>query len=300
MPTQLRWLVSESASCLHAAALIAGGKRLADPRAAPALAEPCRELVATFHRFDLSLDRFLQHAVPLSAGVENDRQLAEVALRKTFGQQAADETRITAVAEAIRRLETPYRHELPGLVDELELRTRPLRDQWDARAPGMLHQLAQLTDQVLIVPTAEAILVQPAAGGGGAAHLAYNSIRIEAVLANPHDHLPEVVRLAWLVSQLNLDLPMLSENIHRDRLPMIAAIAMLRPVLTAAERVELVPDAEAAVESAIRAWEIDVRFTGEAQTLADIAAAWWATYQSTRPPLRVALEALDRMVEENG
>ena len=60
------------------------------------------------------------------------------------------------------------------------------------------------------------ILVQPVLGGAGAAHWLYNSVHIEAVLANPVAELPEVVRLGWLLAQLNFDLPMFVGDLLRE------------------------------------------------------------------------------------
>ena len=53
-----------------------------------------------------------------------------------------------------------------------------------------------------MLPQCDVLLIHPALGGAGEAHLAYNSVRIEAVLANPNADLPEVVRLAWLIAQV--------------------------------------------------------------------------------------------------
>ena len=47
------------------------------------------------------------------------------------------------------------------------------------------------------------------------AQLFYNSACIEAVDGEPVAGLSEVLRLAWLVSQLNADLPMYRGEIHR-------------------------------------------------------------------------------------
>src|SRR5439155_20152019 len=99
-------------------------------------------------------------------------------------------------------------------------------------------------------------LVNPALGGGGEAHLAYNSLRIEAVLANPNAELPEVVRLAWLIAQLQLDLPKYSDTIHADRLPQIARYAMLPPTLLAAEAVELMRFTPELIGQAISVWRL--------------------------------------------
>jgi len=136
------------------------------------------------------------------------------------------------------------------------------------------------------------LLVHPALGGAGEAHLAYNSVRIEAVLANPNAELPEVVRLAWLIAQLQCDLPKYSDTIHADRLPRIARYAMLPAALLAAEAVELLRFTPEMIGQAMTAWRLAVPQGIDA---AGVVNQWWQTYLETRPPWNVALAALDQM-----
>ena len=121
--------------------------------------------------------------------------MAEVALAKTIGRGNRFEATVSTLADCLAAVLAAQRSALPQLDDELALRELPLREQWEARGPGILTHVAQLTESGLYPEEAEVLLVHPALGGGGAAHLPYNSVRIEAVLANPHADLPEVVRL---------------------------------------------------------------------------------------------------------
>ena len=172
------------------------------------------------------------------------------------------------------------------------LRSRPLIEQWEARGPGLLKQIGVLTEENLLAEQSQVVLVYPALGGSGDAHLAYNQACIEAVLANPVAELPEVVRLGWLISQLQLDLPIYSEHVHRDRLPHIARFAMLPVTLAAAEYVELAKLSPETIRRAIEAWRLVVPpdVDGPATVL-----QWWQTYLETRPPWPIALAALDQM-----
>jgi hypothetical protein len=154
----------------------------------------------------------------------------------------------------------------------------------------LLIQFGRLTQCDLLVERADVLLVHPALGGGGAAHLAYNACRMEAVLANPHFQLPEVVRLAWLLAQLHNDLPLNQGNLSRDRVTTVGTLAAIPPVLMAAEEVELVRFDDATLRLALAAWHCgDVAI---AATLAN----WWSVYQQDRPPWPIALAALDRML----
>lgn len=59
---------------------------------------------------------------------------------------------------------------IPNLQQELELRVRPLKEQWEARGPGLLKTFANLTEESLLVEEAKVLLVHPVLGGGGEAH----------------------------------------------------------------------------------------------------------------------------------
>ena len=141
--------------------------------------------------------------------------------------------------------------------------------------------------------------MQPVAGGGGRAHIHFNTVRIEAILTNPNSQLPEVVRLAWMLSQLNLDLPDYQGTLTRDRTEVVGALALLPVVLSAGEEVELVRNDLATLVAAINGWECLDRADLKEKDLNEIAnnlLVWWETYQSARPRWSVALAALDRML----
>jgi hypothetical protein len=236
--------------------------------------------------------RFWAHLVPLAARINSRRQIVETAVVKTLGRGTRFEQIVSTLEADLAAVDAAMREALPQLTEELELRERPLREQWEARGNGLLAEIGRLTEPELLVPQCDLLLVHPALGGGGDAHLAYNSVRIEGVLANPVAELPEVVRLAWLIAQLQLDLPAYSDRIHAERLPHVAHYAMLPPTLIAAEAVELVRFAPDELKRAITAWGLAVPAGVDAAAL---VLDWWQTYQQTRPPWSIALAALDQM-----
>jgi hypothetical protein len=329
MSTQLRWLASHSASCLHLADGLRRQQRLVDPALFEAVAVPADELIRGIDAAGLPQGLW-EHLVALSTGIENNRQLAETALIKTVGRSNVSEVSVTRLAGWIADLESAMQIAQPRLVDELALRGGPLREQWEARGPGMLYHVGRLTEPLLMVPNADVVLVYPAYGGGGRAHLLYNSVRIEAVLTNPIPELPEVVRLAWLLAQLNIDLPAFSENLRPQRRNKIAQLAMLPVTLRAAEEVELARCDPAAIQLALKAWDVPASRVpierqnetspqpesdwglGEATAstpnsssadaardqsdLANVLLEWWQTYVESRPRWAIALLALDRML----
>jgi hypothetical protein len=308
MPTEVRWLASASASCYHAVELLQRTGHLNDVKLESALRPVLRNLADFLADASLPSERFMEHAVPLSVGIHGARQLAAAILTKVAGprRNAQWEPRLAGI---LQQMESQFHEVVPGLVDELALRAAPLREQWDARGPGLLTQIARLTEPILVVPAADVVLVQPLEGGGGRPHLLYNSVRIEAVLANPVAELPEVARLAWLISQLNADLPMHQGDLQRSRLNEVAALAMLPVALAAAEEVELARNDKRGLILAIESWYLPLQAASPADgsdaeasrmkgplEIADTLASWWRTYLDGKPPWNVALAALDRML----
>ncbi|MBI3838674.1 MAG: hypothetical protein HY288_12170 [Planctomycetia bacterium] len=288
MAIELCWLASTAASGLHAAAAMLKGAAPVDSKMSAALAEQVRGLRADLQVWGVEIELVFEHLIPLSVRFDSPAQLAEVTVTKLFGSQKPP----AAAANLARRLvalNTAFQEAFPRALEELELRAEPLRGQWEARGPGLLATVARLTEVDLIVESADVILLQPVVGGAGAAHWLYNLVRIEAVLVNPIAELPEVARLGWLLAQLNLELPKYQGSLQRDRLAQLWPLAMLPPVLAAAEAVELARNKVETLAAALLAWQT---LTVEPAKLMQ----WWETYQAARPPWTVALGALDRML----
>ena len=293
----VRWLASVSASCLHAASVAARGARLADARLAAALAAPAASLAGELQASGLDPQAFFEQAVPLAADFDNKVQLAERVLSKLRGpgDHAALAGRLAAW---FAQLEAAFQGAVPGAVDELELRSGPLREQWEARGPGLLAAIGRRTEPGLLAEAAEVVLVYPVAGGAATPHLASNKVVIEAVLTNPWAELPEIVRLGWLLSTLHHDLPMYSESISPGRLTRLAKLAMLPVALDAAAEVELAPGGPAPLAAAIAAWGLAER--PAADSLANALERWFRTNEDSRPAWSVALAALQQLVEGDG
>ncbi|HEV3079055.1 MAG TPA: hypothetical protein VG099_00545 [Gemmataceae bacterium] len=133
--------------------------------------------------------------------------------------------------------------------------------------------------------------MHPVLGGGGTEHLPYNSVRLEAVGVDPVAELPEILRLAWLLSSLNLDLPRYSEHLRPGRLTQIAGLAMIPVVLSAAAEIGLDGALEAKLPQTLALW------MGMAENgAAGILSAWWDSYRTRRPAWATALQALDQLL----
>lgn len=295
---QLTWKASESASALHAARVAAEGWPLAPPGLTTALAPALDQLPAAMPaELPQLLAVLLEQA---AAGIEQNHALAERTLMRLAGRGAATDAAVSQLAAWVSEIERQYYEWHRGrgkqqLVDEIVTRTPPLRDAWEARGPGMLRHVARITEEWVVAPAGTVVMVLPAVGGYGTAHLPVNVVTLEAVLANPHERLPEVVRLAWLLAQLQMDLPAVAEQVPADQLSRIAALALLPAVLEAAAVVELAHYSTGDLQHALTAWRI--ASTAGASRLAGILDDWWRVYQSGSTRWPVAVAALAKLVD---
>ncbi len=291
---QINWQVSQSASSLHIARTVRDGFALTDEALASAMKQPAADLENAIIALQADGEYYWRHLIGLAADYAGNQQLAEIAWKKTSRREVQPQL-LRNVAAAIGSAEAALQSIRPQHDDEMSHRMRPLREQWEARGPGLLLAAARLTHPLIVAPTIRFITVYPACGGAGEAHHQYNAATVEAVLTNPHHELPETLRLAWLATQLNLDLPMFGELIRPERLPAVAGAAMAAVVLRAASELEMTTLTPQTLSHAIQAWRISAP---EMQT-ADLTAAimqWWETYDEGRPAWHVALKALDRML----
>lgn len=301
---ELSWKASEPANALYAASCLTAGLPVADTRLAEAFAPAADMLLAEFEACNAPADRLLPLLAALAArGVDDNRQLVEQAITKLAGSRSPLAASTVRLAGAVAGLKAAFHQAYRAvtaddsrpLADELLLRGRPLADEWNSRGPGMLLQIARATEQNVLPEAAEVSLAYPLVGGNGMAHRALNAVTIEAVLTNPVEGLPEVVRLAWLLAQLNLDLPMYADHISPRHRGAVGNWALVPVVLSAAEYVEIVRLSEQSVATALSAWRLadaDPLTTEKVPTL----MTWWQTYQGSGSSWAVALGALEQML----
>lgn len=168
---------------------------------------------------------------------------------------------------------------LPADDAETQLRIRPLREQWEARGPGLLGRLRTILPWLEFPHEVTVWLINPKVGGAGRI-LSPSEIEFEAVLANPWPMLPEVVRMAWLIACSSIS------DDHR------AAIGIIPAVVAAAEYVELARLDGTTIECALQHWHL------EANPAKDVSSAalmnWWEGNRSKVTDAAGWREALDR------
>src|SRR5690606_16751948 len=98
---ELRWIGGISVSAMHAASAVAVGRKLIDPALAASLSEPVKQLLTATEIAGEGKNQLLIQLAANSGGIENNQQLAEVALVKTLGRGQASAGAIQQLAYAI-------------------------------------------------------------------------------------------------------------------------------------------------------------------------------------------------------
>ncbi|MEO8269297.1 MAG: hypothetical protein ABI557_06225, partial [Aureliella sp.] len=196
---------------------------------------------------------------------------------------------------ALQQCRIQFEHSFPKFATEIALRSGPMRQLWEACGPGLLRLIERQTGQDVAVEEASVALVQPILGGFGYAHLSGNRIHLEALLTHSHPELPESLRIAWLLSQLDLDRAEYSEQINALRLRSVAGLAMLPAILCAGEELDLCRFSPELLTKAIELWYCPSQGL-TAATASSVTCLWWETFQASRPAWRIALTGLDRLL----
>lgn len=207
------------------------------------------------------------------------------------------------LAARLERIAQAFAERLPRLAIELPLRAGPLREQWEARGPGLLRRIARLASHDTNLDPALAdtrvLLVHPVCGGGGWS--ADGAVVFEAMLYNDVPALPEILRLGWLLAQtLGLGdaasaqlathsaahhtTEFASERGGRDGFAPSEhrQLALLPIVLAAGEYVELTRFDPATLKSAAEAW--CGLSNDDAARAAERLDAWWRSPPSGLAP----------------
>ncbi|RIK76707.1 MAG: hypothetical protein DCC67_13510 [Planctomycetota bacterium] len=292
MLDELRWRTSVSATALYAAACRAAGLTAADAALSAALDKASQRLADEVAAAGWPVVRALELLVALSAEIDNNRDLVGRAAARM--PAPASHASLVRLAGAVSDLEAALARHDPQLHESLPLRIGPLRQQWEARGPGMLLEIERLTEAAALPIAAEVVLVGPYVGGHGIACAPLNRVTAEGMLVNPLPELAEAVRIAWLLAQLNGDLPHYAEALSAERSAEVVAMAMLPAALAAAEAVELLQCNESALARSLSAWRLC-----DEPAAAPLAArlwTWWNAWLDRPHSWRVALAALERLL----
>jgi hypothetical protein len=293
-PIDLHWQASVPASCFHAAETLQRWPAVVEPALHAAITRPAEELQRALREEHIVPEVFWSHVIPLAADNRGMKELGAVTLTKVLGRNEVP-TRLLCFQGLLTDLMRAFTVALPDLPPTLAACIEPFRRRWQDHGRALLAGVARWTEPEVLVAEATVVFVHPTRGGGGNAHLPYNLARIEAVRADPVPELPEVLRLAWLLSMLNLDMPRYSDGITPHRLTTVAGLAMMPVVLSAAEGVGLSKYDEETLALAFRAW---LPPDDAPEAWRTTVQQWWDVFRTMRLPWPEALKALDRLLVE--
>ncbi len=295
------WKTSTSASCIHAARVIGDGLQIVDTELAAELLPQAEGLLRETARLCEDVmggdndDALLRALGTLSAQFENNRELARAALVRVFGQSETSDARVSTLAASVASLESAMMRVRPKLAEELASRTRPLREQWEARGPGLLHAMHRLGGAQLAPDSPEVVLVAPLAGGHGYAYPTTDRVVFEGLLTDARPDLAETLRLGWLIAQLNADLPAVAEAVGPLRAAQASALAAVPVALAAGEDLGLAAAGVEMLPTALEAWHC---VPGDPAPVAEVLHNWWSTYHDSVTGWPVAVAALDHMLAD--
>jgi hypothetical protein len=235
-------------------------------------------------------DRFFEHLPPLAAEFSGYREISRFALTRLIHSERA--ARLAApYAELLAEIADASVPHIKRLESALDEQFSSLQSTWEADGVALLDNVTLWTDRAIAADDLSVFGVAPVRSGGGAAYPAFNRVCIEIVGETSLPDLPEVVRLVWLVSQLNLDLPMFCEALTPRRAHWVTKLAMLTAVIAGWYNRDAGPLNELQIGTALGAWMGELP---EAAAILPALVQWWGVYCERRPAWPVALQALDQ------
>lgn len=297
--TRIRWEIGDKLSPLHAARWWAAGTSGVDAALAAKIAEPLGVLTKRLAASELDLESFWRCLIAASASGSNDQEACDAALMSAGIGELGLDACASAILTCLADTRLAYQERFPKSSQQLSLRARPIREQWDGYGAGLLRRIAKKTHESFIPKSAVCVLLSPYRGGDGDCDRATSTLWIEAVLTNPVPAVPEVLRLAWLLTRIGIGTMVLpttaaDENEDHQRASMVVALAGLPVVLDAACYLEVTSSPTVTtdlIDSAMQAWLGPME-----PAVVEILDKWWSQSEQLKPPFPVALKALDRML----
>ena len=291
----IRWRNDPQLSAIHAAYVVATNAFCVDRKTQQALVRPATDLndrllsaaidVATFWE-----QLFAEHAID-----PGNARACEIALIAAGCSELQLEQTAGAIANCLGECRLAFQRRFPKLSEQLELRSKPLKDRWNEAGLFLLSDIARQIWQDQPPDDwwpsrIDALLVQPMRGGDGNYDTESRKFWVEAVLTDIDPTVPEVLRVAWLLTQLAIEIQM-REKSSETVTGMPWALGAVPLVLSAGAKAGMTTGSELPIATALELWRL-----GD-ETTAGTIHQWWQEWQMSESPMPVALKALDRMLK---
>jgi hypothetical protein len=305
---QLHWKPNLSTSALHAAeACWRYPEQVNDPEVLSTmrpygerLGRWITELHAVEKHGPVEPQGFWDTLITTGSAIDSNRELAAAVLRNRQVLDT-DGSLGSLLADLITDVEAAFRQLFPRYDEQSAFRFRPLQEQWLGYGRGLMNQWKRLVRQDALVDRCTVIGLQPILGGFGKAHPDSDLVRIEAVLTNARPELPEVIRLGWLLAQMECES---SELFLRDvsvDLPTLIPLATIPSILAAGQELELTRCDSTHVALAIKHWHVSspcapLSETESPSKLASSLLAWWNSSERAQAPWQASVQMLAKQL----
>jgi hypothetical protein len=288
----IRWSADVEMSAAHAAYVVARGLPCADLKTEQLLVGPVTEINSRLLSSSIDVAAFWQRFLSETLDESEISRACTIALLSAGCSEMQVEQTSKAVANRLSDARRAFLQRFPKLREQLDLRARPLRDRWDTCGPGLLREVERQIWESSPpdnwwASRLSVVMVQPIRGGDGGYDADSEKIWIEAMLTDVDPAVPEVLRIAWLITRMAIETHTRERSADQP-LARPWALVSVPLVLTAAANLDLISRDRLPVQRAMELWQkadADV-----AETLSD----WWS--QWTDAPLPVALKELDQML----
>ena len=292
---KIRWVADPELSAGHAAYVVATGAPCTDSKTEQLLVGPVTDINNRLLSSSIDVAIFWQHYLAgLLSGAEISEACAAALILGGCSELQVEQTG-KAISNRLSDARQAYTGRFPKLGEQLELRARPLREKWEAVGPGLLRDVERQvwdnsppsgwwTSRLTVQ------LVQPMRGGDGGYAADDGKLWIEAMLTDVDPGVPEVLRVAWLITRIAI------ESHTRKKTGELAlgnawSMVPVPLVLTAAANLDLIRPNPLPIKRAMELWQ-----RSDAST-AETLAKWWNGFRQSPTPLPVALQQLDQLLE---
>jgi hypothetical protein len=292
VPVTIRWITQPELSVAHAAYIVATGAPCVDPKTEALMIEAVTAINTRLISSSLDVREFWQtYRSQMAMNREGSKACSAALLAAGCSEFQLEQT-AKAITSRLSEGRMEFHRRFPKLGEQLELRGRPLKERWDTVGAGLLVDVQRQVwgdsppDRWWPAKT-EGLLVQPMRGGDGGCEPSAARIWVEAMLTDADPQVPEVLRVAWLITCLAIDNHLAAASPMLIQAWSLAAVPL---VLTAGRQLEVIRGDTLPVQSATQLWQLGGEMVG------DKVDFWWHENRSSQSPLPVAVKELEHLL----
>ncbi len=290
----VRWVAQVELSAAHAAFIVATGARCTDSKTEQRLITGVTDINNRLLSASLDIGVFWeQYLLEIFRETEMQQACTVALMWSGCNEMQVDQT-AKAITSRLSDARLGFLQRFPKLSEQLELRSKPLRERWETFGQGLLREVGRLIwgepPNDWWPSSATAMMVQPMRGGDGGYDVDRNKIWMEAVLTDVDATVPEVLRMVWLITRMAID-SHIREKSADQSLATAWSLVSVPLVLSAGQELELIRTKDLPIRRAMELWQF-----GDASA-AEILTDWWQQFRRADQPLPAALRVLDQRLE---